>query len=108
MAFTRNIVADLASPLPARKLEAALRSSDDEPTVQCLVKAPPLVGTDDAEALDPDDLGGFSLGRAAQSECSVAESELEIPLEDLANAKLEATPDDATLDPDAREDAHEA
>jgi hypothetical protein len=100
----QSIVADLAPTLPARKLEAVAPDSDVEPTVQCLMKAPALVGSDDAEALDPDDLGGDWLARAAQSERSVRESDLEVPLEELADATLDATPYDATLDPDAGED----
>jgi hypothetical protein len=100
-----SIVADLAAPLPARKLEPALRGNDEEPTVQCLVKAPALVGADDAEALDPDDLGADWLARAAQSEHSGCESDLEIPLEDLPDATLaDATLGETTLDPEARED----
>ncbi len=65
-------------------------SEHDAETVAFLVKAPPISSADDAEALDPDDLGREWLAHAAQSERSASEFEVDIALEDIADPTAEA------------------
>jgi hypothetical protein len=69
---------------------APIALEDDVASVAFLVKAPPISSADDAEALDPDDLGREWLAHAAQSEPSVSAFDREIALEDLADPTAEA------------------
>jgi hypothetical protein len=73
---------------------AAAESELDEATVRCDVKVPPLAGADDAEPPGPDDLGGYWLSRATQSERSFSESELQVDLENVADLRDDAEPDE--------------
>ena len=83
-ASERRVVANLAAaPVAERKVASVVPNHDEAPTVQFLMKAPTLVGSDDGDALDPDDLGADWLARAAQSERSLGESDLDVALDDI-------------------------
>jgi hypothetical protein len=64
------------------------------PTVRCVTPIPRQVGADDAEALEPDDMGEDWLSRATQSERSLGEADLEIDIENVAFSLDESEPEE--------------
>jgi hypothetical protein len=75
-----------------------LEGEREEPTVRADVKVPALAGADDAEPPGADELGAYWLSRATQSERSLNEGDLEIDLDNVADLRDEAEPEDAPED----------
>jgi len=71
-----------------------LESEREEPTVRADVKVPALAGADDVEPPSADELGAYWLSRATQSERSLNEGDLEIDLDNVADLRDEAEPED--------------
>jgi len=63
--------------------EAELEAT--EPTVQCDLKLPLPASAEDGEPPQADELGGYWLRRAMQSERSLSEGDLDIDLDNLAD-----------------------
>jgi len=72
------------APRPLASVSAQDEIEPPEPTAQVSARPPALVGADDVEALDPEEIGADWLARATQSERSASESDLELELENLA------------------------
>ena len=91
------------SPVSNRVLRSEAELESAEATVRCNARLPPPASADDGEPPQADELGGYGLSRATQSERRLCEGDLDIDLDDVADPRDDEDEDerdnDEGLDP---------